>query len=135
VADLPSQKLSFLTMQVVDWDGPIVEIGFHRPVETEGDLALLLREANTFMRVHVTPKARKVYFVTCYDGLHFASGVMAKAREGFATFNGKYSLGDVRYGGDTVAKTFIIAQSIEAATRSHIFETREQALAALRAKF
>jgi hypothetical protein len=124
--------MRFLTMEVVDWSGPIVEIRFNRSVETEVDVAALLREANSFMRVHVTPRARKTYFVTCYDNLHFSSKVLEKAREGFAQFNGRYSLGDVRYGGDTVTKTFIIAQSIKAATSSAIYETRQQAIDAIR---
>ncbi len=132
--DLPYKEMSFLTMQVVDWKGPIVEIGFHRPVETNAQVETLLREANSFMRIHVLSRAGQVYFVTCYDNLHFSPDVLERAREGFAKFNDKYSLGDVRYGGDKVTKTFIIAQSIRAATRSAIFETRKQALEAIRAK-
>lgn len=131
---LPYVEMSFLTMQVVDWKGPIVEIGFNKPVETEAHVETLLREANTFMRNHVTPRAGQAFFVTCYDNLHFAPNVLEKAREGFARFNDKYSLGDVRYGGDTVAKTFIIAQSIKASTRSAIFATRDEALNAVAAK-
>ncbi|MCP4895660.1 MAG: hypothetical protein GY906_01695 [bacterium] len=133
-AGLPFKEMSFLTMQVVDWKGPIVEIRFHRPVETTAQVDTLLREANSFMRVEVSPSARQVYFVTCYDNLHFSPDVLEHAREGFARFNDRYSLGDVRYGGNAVTKTFIIAQSIKSATRSAIFETRGQAIQAIRAK-
>jgi hypothetical protein len=131
---LPRKEMRFLTMEVVDWAGPIVEIRFNLPVETDHDVEMLLVEANSFMRIHVVPRAYKAYFVTCYDNLRFSREALIRAREGFAGFNERFSLGDVRYGGDAATRTFIIAQSIETATSSAIFETRKQALDAIRAK-
>jgi hypothetical protein len=124
--------MRFLTMEVVDWTGPIVEIRFNQPVERNEQVDTLLREANSFMKIHVKPRAQKAFFVTCYDNLHFSPEVLERARAGFAEFNANYSLGDVRYGGDAVTKTFIIAQSIKAATSSAIFQTRRQAIDAIR---
>jgi hypothetical protein len=123
---------SFLTIDVVDWNGPIVELGFNRPINNEHDADAVVREAHTFMRTRLAPRARKAYFVTCYDDLVVSPKHLERLREGFLGFNAAYSLGDVRYGGAHFAKTFIISAAVRAAERSNIHPDRESALKALR---
>jgi hypothetical protein len=130
--DLPRQTMDFLTMRVVDWDGPIVEIVFNRRIASEPDVEIVLREAIDFMRKYVVAKAKKAYFVTCYDNLDVSRELLTQLQERFVEFNATFSLGDVRYGGTELAQMFVITTSIRSATRSNIFPGREQALAALR---
>lgn len=131
-ADRPKQSYRFLTLEVVDWNGPIVEIGFERPMRSAVDAAAAVREASSFMRTRVSPRASQAYFVTCYDGLSVTREILADLRERFIDFNSRYSLGDVRYGGSHAARTFVVATAVHSASRSNHYETREEALAALR---
>jgi hypothetical protein len=58
--------------------------------------------------------------------------VRTDLRERFIAFNARYTIGDVRYGGSYVARTFVVAIAVRSAFRSNHFETRAEALAALR---
>jgi hypothetical protein len=127
----PSQSFRFLSLAVVDWNGPIVEITFDKPIETTTDTATAVREASTFMRTRVSPRASKAYFITCYDGLVITRETLNELRERFIEFNQRFSLGDVRYGGSHVARTFVVSTAIQSASRSNHFETRPEALAVL----
>ena len=122
-----------VTMQVVDWEGPIVEIVFHRPIATSDDVTELLRETRGFMDQHVRPSgAQKAYFVTCYDGFRVAKEQVHPLQEAFLEFNQQYSKGDVRYGGSVVAQSLVISTAIRSLSASEIHPTREEALESLR---
>ena len=95
------------------------------------DVNTAVREATSFMRTRVSPRASQAYFITCYDGLVITRETLNELRERFIDFNGRYSLGDVRYGGSHVAKTFVVSTAIQSASRSNHFETRPEALAVL----
>jgi hypothetical protein len=128
---LPSQSFRYLSLEVVDWTGPIVEIRFDKPIESATDAATAVREASSFMRTRVRPRASQAYFITCYDGLAITRETLNELREQFIDFNKRFSLGDVRYGGGHVAKTFVVSTAIQSASRSNHFETRAEALAVL----
>ncbi len=130
--DLPKRSYRFLNLEVVDWNGPIVEIGFEQPITSASDAAAAVREASSFMRTTVLSQAATAYFITCYDGLSVTREVLADLRERFIEFNARYSVGDVRYGGSHAARTFVVATAVHSASRSNHFETRAEALAALR---
>ena len=122
-----------VTMQVVEWDGPIVEILFHSPIATAGDVARLLREARTFMDETVVKTGRsKAFFLTCYDGFSVAREHAGELQQAFLEFNKQYSKGDVRYGGTIVARTLVIATAIRSESSSEHYGTREEALLSLR---
>ena len=129
---LPHRDFSFLSLNVTDWTGPIVEIRFARPVQTAHDVQTVIREATTFMQSVVRPRARRAYFMTCYDGLSVGHDVLSELRERFVEFNKRFSLGDVRYGGKAFAKTLVVATSLLSSTPSNHFATRQEALASLR---
>ena len=128
---LPSQSFKFLKLEVVSWNGPVVEIHFERPIESVGDVEAAVREATTFMRSRVSPRAGAAFFVTCYDGLTITRDNLKQLREKFIDFNSHYSRGDVRYGGGHVARTFVVSTAIDSGSRSNHFETRPEALAAV----
>lgn len=132
-AGLPPVEMEFLRFQVVDEDGPIVEKWFRRPVLTLDDVERLEGEARRYMESVVKPWAQKAFFLTCYEGLDVSSEVLDALQERIVAFNEEYSLGDVRYGGKSFAKVFVIATSIRTASpgSSH-FAEREDALEVLR---
>lgn len=132
--DLPHRSYRFLTLQVVDWDGPVVEIGFDRPIESKADAGAAVREASLFMRTQVAPRSPTAFFITCYDGLTVGREPLAELQQRFIEFNEKFSVGDVRYGGSTFARTFVTATSIQSASRSNHYQSRDEALSALREK-
>ncbi len=124
---------SLVTIQVVDWEGPIVEIVFHRPIATPDDVAELLRVARGFMDEHVLPSgAQRAYFVTCYDRFAVAKEQAHPLQEAFLEFNRQYSKGDVRYGGSLVAQSLVISTAIRSESASELHPTRERALESLR---
>lgn len=125
------RTMDFLTMEIVEKRGPIVEISFNRPISDEGDAAEVVKEADRFMRETVPPLAGKAYFVTCYDNLSISREVLKILQERFIGFNKTYSLGDTRYGGGLVARSFIISTAVKSHSESRIFNTREEALSAL----
>jgi hypothetical protein len=134
-ADKPHQEMSHLTMQVVDWQGPIVEISFNRPILTADDVHTVLEQAHSFMQLHLVGSGHdRVYFITCYDGFSVAREVTMLLQEGFLEFNRSYSQGDVRYGGSPAAKTIVISTAIKSTSRSEIYASREEALCRLRAR-
>lgn len=132
--DLPRRSYRFLTLEVADWTGPIVEISFDRPIDSTADAAAAVREASLFMRTLVAPRSTTAYFITCYDGLSVTRDPLSELQQRFIKFNEKFSVGDVRYGGSHFAKTFVVATSIQSASRSNHHESRAEALAALREK-
>ncbi len=130
---LPSRDSELVTLRVVDWDGPIVEILFHRAVASGADVSELLRSARFFMEEHVVSAgAPKAYFVTCYDRFSVSRDLAAPLQEAFLDFNRTYSKGDARYGGTLVAQTLVISTSIRAEKPSEIYATRQEALEHLR---
>jgi hypothetical protein len=132
---MPHQVMSHLTMQVVDWQGPIVEISFNRPILTEDDVRKVLDQAKSFMQLHLAGTGHdRVYFITCYDGFSVARAVAMSLQEGFLEFNRRYSQGDVRYGGSAAAKTIVISTAIKSTSRSEIYTSREEALSRLRSR-
>ena len=132
--DLPSRSYRFLTLEVVDWTGPIVEITFDRAIDSIADAGAAVREASLFMRTLVAPRSSSAFFITCYDGLSVTREPLSELQQRFIEFNEKFSVGDVRYGGSHFAKTFVVATSIQSASRSNHFESRADALVALREK-
>ncbi len=134
-AGLPKKDMAFVTMQVVEWDGPIVEIVFRRALATTADVEQLLEEARMFMDTYL-PAARrdKAYFITCYDHFSVSRDQAHRLQEAFLDFNRVYSRGDVRYGGTLVAQTLVISTSIKSESASEIHPTRDQALERLRAR-
>ena len=130
--DLPSASYRFLAMEIVDWAGPIVEIRFLKTIESETDVVTAVAEASSFMRESVLPRADGAYFITCYDGLAMSPETLSALRERFISFNERYSRGDVRYGGGAPAKTFVVSAAIQSGSRSNHFESRAEALTALR---
>jgi len=125
--------MQYLTMEVADWEGPIVEIWFTREIKTVEDTERVLQEATLFMRRFVTPNAPKAYFLTCYDGLSSVpNDLIAELQDKFVSFNERFSLGDVRYGGAVFAKTLVIATAIRSGAPSALHDSREQALTKLR---
>jgi hypothetical protein len=133
--DLPRQDMGLVTMQVVDWDGPIVEILFRQPILTEHDVEELLREARSFMDQRVVPAgATHVYFLTCYDGFSVSRQQARRLQDAFVGFNAAYSKGDARYGGSLVAQTLVIATAVRSESASEMHATRDEALQRLRAR-
>jgi hypothetical protein len=133
--ELPRDVMSHLTMQVVDWQGPVVEILFNRPISSKQDVALVLDQACRFMDRHFSGSDQeKVYFVTCYDGFSVNRETALALQESFIDFNRRYSRGDVRYGGSASAKTIIISTAIKSTSQSDICSNREEALDRIRAK-
>jgi hypothetical protein len=132
---LPKEVMSHLTMQVVDWQGPVVEILFNRPISSQQDVQLVLDQACRFMdRYFSGTDHEKVYFVTCYDGFSVNHETALALQESFIDFNRRYSHGDVRYGGSASAKTIIISTAIKSTSQSDICSDREQALGRIRAR-
>jgi hypothetical protein len=130
---LPPVEMEFLSFQVVDDEGPIVEKRFRRPVLTMEDVETLVSEASAYMENVVRPWANKAWFLTCYDELDVASELLDRLQERIVEFNQEYSHGDVRYGGKAFAKVFVIATSIRsAAAGANHFASREDALEVLR---
>jgi hypothetical protein len=124
-----------VTMQVVDWEGPIVEILFHRPVASSEDVSELLRETRSFMEEKVVKAGlKKAYFLTCYEGFSVTREHANELQQAFLAFNGQYSQGDVRYGGTILAKTLVISTAIRSESSSEHYDTREKALESLRAR-
>ncbi len=108
-----------VTMQVVDWEGPIVEIQFRRPIATSQDVADLARQARAFVEDNVVRAGRsKAYFLTCYEGFAVARECAAELQQAFLAFNGQYSKRDVRYGGTIVAKSIVISTAIRSESSS-----------------
>ncbi len=129
----PSDPGRLVTIQVVDWKGPIVEVVFHRPIRSLEDVRELVDEADEFMRRHVLPTgARKAYFLTCYDHFAVAKDLAHPLQEAFLRFNEQYSLGDARYGGTLVAQSLVISTAIRSESPSELHATREDALGRLR---
>ncbi len=129
------REMDLVTMQVVDWQGPIVEILFQRPVTTAADVGELLREARSFMEEAVVAAGEaQAYFVTCYDRFSVPRELAHALQEAFLEFNRQYSKGDVRYGGTLVAKTLVISTAIRSESSSEIYATRDEAIASLRAR-
>jgi hypothetical protein len=124
--------MNFLTMKVIDRNGPIVEIGFVRRIESPQDVDRLLAEAESFMEAEVRPFSERTYFVTCYDRLSVAAELVRELRDRFSGFNKKYSKANVRYGGSTFAKTFVIATSIKDRDNVALYPDRDSAVAAIR---
>ena len=129
---LPKESYRFLTLEVVDWNGPIVEIRFDKTIEATADVSAAVREASLFMRTKVQPRSKSAFFITCYDDLSITRETLNELREQFIVFNERFSEGDVRYGGGHVARTFVVSTSIQSASRSNHYEKRNEALAALR---
>ncbi len=129
---LPNESYRFLSLEVVDWAGPIVEIRFCGAIESNSDVSAAVREASLFMRTKVLPRSNTAFFITCYDGLSITRETLNELREQFIGFNARFSAGDVRYGGGHVARTFVVSASIQSASRSNHFESRNEALAAVR---
>ena len=133
--DLPSRDSALLTLRVVDRDGPIVEVLFHRAIATADDVREVLHSARTFMEEHLVPAgAAKAYFVTCYDRFSVSRDVARPLQDAFLEFNREYSKGDARYGGTVVAQTLVISTAIRSEKPSEICATREEALEHLRAR-
>jgi hypothetical protein len=132
--ELPREVMSHLTMQVLDWQGPVVEIQFNRPIVSRHDVELVVEQASRFMDRHFSSGSgeEKVYFVTCYDGFSVNREAALALQESFIDFNRRYSLGDVRYGGSASAKTIIISTAIKSTSQSDICTGREQALERIR---
>ena len=127
------QELSLTTMQVADWNGPIVEVLFHHPITSAADVDCLLRETRAFMDTHIAPRGSpKAYFLTCYDGFTASRENLRHLQDAFLAFNREYSRGDARYGGSVVAQTLVISTAIRADARAEIYATRAEALAHLR---
>ncbi len=131
---LPRAEMSLVTMQVVDWEGPIVEILFHKPIAEARDVDELLRQARSFMDQHVARAGQRAYFLTCYDGFSVTREQAGRVQEAFIEFNGTYSRGDVRYGGSLLAKTLVITTAIRSKSASELHVTRDEALEVLRAR-
>ena len=129
---LPNRSFRFLALEVVDWAGPIVEIRFLKTIESETDVVAAVAEASSFMRESVLPRADGAYFITCYDGLAMSPETLSALRERFIGFNDRYSRGDVRYGGGAPARTFVVSAAIQSRSRSNHYESRAEALTALR---
>jgi hypothetical protein len=124
-----------VTLEVVEREGPIVEIVFHRPIASPEDVDELLREASDFMVRQVLPSgARKAYFLTCYDGFAVAKDLARSLQDAFLRFNEQYSLGDARYGGAVVAQSLVIATAIRSESASELYSTRKGALRSLKAR-
>jgi hypothetical protein len=132
----PKEVMSHLTMQVVDWQGPVVEIQFNQPISSQQDVEAVFDQARRFMARHFPPEPdqEKVYFVTCYDGFSVTHETALAMQESFIDFNRRYSRGDVRYGGSASAKTIIISTAIKSTSQSEICTGREQALERIRAR-
>ncbi len=124
--------MTFATVQVVDWTGPIVETVFHRSIETQSDVDTLWSEATEFMTTVVAPRAEKAFFLTCYDGFRVARDLLGVFQDGLVAFNERFSKGDARYGGSDVARMILISTSIRSARSSNLHGQREEALASLR---
>jgi hypothetical protein len=133
--DLPKRDMGLVTMQVVDWDGPIVEIIFQRPILTERHVEELLWDARSFMEQHVVSAgAARAYFLTCYDGFSVSRDQAHRLQDAFVSFNAVYSRGDARYGGSLVAQTLVIATAVRSESASEMHATRDAALVRLRAR-
>jgi hypothetical protein len=129
------REMDLVTMQVVDWEGPIVEILFRRPLAAATDIAELLRETRSFMEETLVSAGKaKAYFLTCYDHFSVPRELAHALQEAFLEFNGRYSKGDVRYGGTLVAKTLVISTAIRSESASEMYATRDEALASLRTR-
>lgn len=131
--DRPCQELSHITMEVVDWKGPIVETSFHRPIDTTDDAEAVIREAIEFMEQWIRPRFGGAFFLTCYDGLKISREVAIHLQNRFLEFNRAYSKGDARYAFNTAAKAFVIATAIKASEKPNFYTGRTEALIALRA--
>jgi hypothetical protein len=129
-------EMELVTMQVVDWEGPLVEILFRRPLATADDVTELLRETRSFMEETLVAAGRpKAYFVTCYDNFSMPRELAHVLQETFLDFNRQYSKGDVRYGGTLMAKTLVISTAIRSDSSSEIHATRDEAIASLRTRY
>jgi hypothetical protein len=129
----PKQELGLITMEVVDWDGPIIEIRFQQPITSTAAADELVRQARSFVEAHIARRGDgKAYFVTCYEGFSVSRESAQRLQDGFVDFNAQYSKGDVRYGGSLVAQTLIISTAIRSESRSELYATREEALDHLR---
>jgi len=130
--DLPTWMMQLLTMEVLDWEGPIVEIRFNGRVSTQEDVRQLAVEANAFVEACVLSRAERAYFVTCYDGLSAPSDILVELQDAFVDFNQRFSLGDVRYGGGDLAQTVAITTAIRSGHPSKVHSSRKEAVAFLR---
>lgn len=129
----PLEEKNLISMEVVDWKGPIVEIRFRHPITSADDVDELVSEARSFMEAHVARRGDgKAYFVTCYEGFSVSRSAAQRLQDRFVEFNQKYSKGDVRYGGQLVAQTLIISTAIRSEAPSEIYPTRAEALEHLR---
>jgi hypothetical protein len=131
----PREETALVTIQVVDWAGPIVEVLFHRGIARAADIEELMRTARSFLEDHVVAAGEpKAYFLTCYDHFSVSHDLAHPLQEAFLEFNRLYSKGDARYGGTVVAQTLIISTAIRAEKPSEICATRDEALQHLRAR-
>jgi hypothetical protein len=132
---LPRKETSLMTIRLIDWTGPIVEVQFHRGFSSVADVEDLMSTARSFMEEHLpAADAHRAYFLTCYDHFAVSHDLAHSLQEAFLEFNRLYSKGDARYGGTVVAQTLIISTAIRAQTPSEICATRDEALQHLRAR-
>jgi len=135
MANTPAKQAptELVRLEIVDWDGPIVEIHFVRPLVSVEDVDRLVAEAEAFVKAHIAPwEDGKAYFLTCYDNFSVPKQLAQRLQDLFVGFNRRYSKGDVRYGGTLVAKTLVISTAIRSESASEIYATREEALDHLR---
>jgi len=132
---LPRKDTPLVTIRLIDWTGPIVEVLFHRGFSTSADVEELMHAVTAFVEEHIPAKdGHRAYFLTCYDHFAVPHDLAHPLQEAFLRFNRLYSKGDARYGGTVVAQTLIISTAIRAQTPSEICATREEALQHLRAR-
>lgn len=123
--------MQYLTMQIVDNRGPIVEVKFVRNIETEADVKALVEEASEWVKATFGPTG-KAYFLNCYDNLSIPLKLVDALKNGFFTFNKNHSKSDVRYGGGVSTKAFWISTAIKEGVSSNFYNTREEGLEVLR---
>ena len=119
----------FLSFRILDPQTPLVEVHFNEGPEDEQDAASVVSEAEEFMRT-AFPGGR-AYFLNCYDNVRIPRRMIEALKRAFLSFNAKYSLGDVRYGGTLSSKAFWISTAVQEKTTSRVFSTREEAMDAL----
>jgi hypothetical protein len=128
-------KTARLIAEIIQhWDAATrtVQLAYPRMhLETPSEITALFDTTLSFWRTHCGGKP--VYYVVDYGGLTFDLALIDHyAREQKRVMN-QCALGAVRYGGDPLQRAAARLVGVKNQMRSNLFDTREEALAALEA--